>query len=130
MHIGYSSFLLLKGVTSSHCSLQEHDRQVADKVKMERFRRHNCLWLSIVTGEIPDDSVDVYSAQDDDYLDPYYHLQMADMLDHLDLYYDEPAADPELEGAEVHPYEANRLLYTSPVDVQNMLNGDAYNHMT
>ena len=105
---------------------------MADKVKMERFRRHNCLWLSIVTGEIPDDSDDVYGAQDDDYLDPYYHLQMVDMLENSDLYYDEPAADPELEGTEVHPCEANRLLHMSPVDVQNLMSSDdAYMyHMT
>lgn len=102
---------------------QEHDREVADKVMMERFRRHNCLWLSIVTGEIPDDSIDVCDMQDDDCLDPYYHLQMADMLENSDLYYDESAADSVVEGGEVHPYEANRLLYTSP-DVQNFLNGD------
>ena len=102
---------------------------MADKVKLERFRRHNCLWLSIVTGEIPDDSADIYEAQDDDYLD-LYDLQMADMLDNSDLYYDDPTVDPDVEGSEMHPYEANRLLYMSP-DAQMLNSDDAYlYHMT
>jgi hypothetical protein len=95
--------------------LLEYDEEVAQKVQLERFRRYNALWLSMVHGEIPEET-DVYG-EDDDYLDPYYHLQMVDALDQSDFAYDE-------EVPESHPGDPRNVLYTSPVDMQPFLDGE------
>ena len=70
----------------------------------------------MVHGEIPEET-DVYG-EDDDYLDPYYHLQMVDMLDQSDFLFDEE------EVPERHPCDPRNLLYTSPVDMKPFLEGE------
>ena len=74
---------------------------------MERFRWHNYQWLNMITGECLPDDTEMYLEEAEE-LDPYYHLQMADILEVSEPY------DTLEDLSEVHP-----LAYATPVDMQS-----------